>query len=170
MAQRLIYGWADKYHRKGDPEAVGRRIEAIAAQSDTAFAMAPPAAIVEDARREDSPLHPHFTWDAEIAAGLWNLEEARQLVRSLVRVEITAENEDEPKHFRAFVSIEDGEGNRGYVTTLKAASTPELRRQMVADALAGLRSWRSRYQELKELRPVMDAIEQLNEEMNAVAV
>jgi hypothetical protein len=167
---KLGYDWARKWYADADANAVGHRIEAIAKKSGTAFEMAPPKAIVDDARKKTSPLHPLFTWDDAAAAEEWRVQEARQLVKNLVRVVIREESDGEPERVRAFVSVKDEEGNRGYVTTVLAASEPALRRQMVEDALNGLRAWRARYKELSELRPVLDAIEQVEEELNAAPV
>lgn len=43
--------------------------------------------VVEDARRETSPLHDLFEWDDAEAAQRWRVEQARVLIRS-VRVEV----------------------------------------------------------------------------------
>lgn len=42
-----------------------------------------PEAVVEDAKREDSPLHGFFKWDLEAAAELHWLDRARQLIRAV---------------------------------------------------------------------------------------
>lgn len=165
---RLQYEWASRWHAKADANAVGRRIEEIAERSGTHFALAPPAAIVEDAKREDSPMHGCFTWNIQEAAEKRWLDEARDLVQKLVVVVVNEVQDEEPRHVKAFVSVVDDDGTTGYTMTRIAASDPDLRQQMLADALAGLRSWRRRYNELRELRPVLDAIDQLQEELDAV--
>ena len=61
-------------------EAVRERLEQIAARN--AGRLTPEDAI-NDARDEESPLHPHFTWDDSEAAHKQRRYEARQLIRSV---------------------------------------------------------------------------------------
>jgi hypothetical protein len=61
-------------------EAVRIRLEAIAERN--AGRLTPEDAI-EDARDEESPLHPHFTWDDSEAAHKQRMYEARALIRSV---------------------------------------------------------------------------------------
>lgn len=42
-----------------------------------------PRDTVDDARAEQSEIHPIFTWDDEIAGDNWRLQEARDLIRSV---------------------------------------------------------------------------------------
>jgi hypothetical protein len=42
-----------------------------------------PEAVVEDAKREDSPLHGFFKWDLQTAAEIYWLDRARQLIRAV---------------------------------------------------------------------------------------
>lgn len=61
-------------------EAVRVRLELIA---DRNAGRLTPEDTIEDARDEESPLHPHFTWDDSEAAGKQRLFEARTLIRSV---------------------------------------------------------------------------------------
>lgn len=47
-----------------------------------------PERVVEDAKRAESPLHKHFTWDVQKAAEHYWLDEARELIRT-VKVTLT---------------------------------------------------------------------------------
>lgn len=47
-----------------------------------------PSAVVDDAKKKDSPLHPFFEWDTRKAAKAHWLEQARDLISS-VRVKVT---------------------------------------------------------------------------------
>lgn len=49
-----------------------------------------PLAVVDDARRPDSPLHEFFEWDSDKAALQYQLDQARTLIRA-VKVVITTE-------------------------------------------------------------------------------
>lgn len=169
MAKQPKYEWMNKYHAKGDANVVGRRLDKIAEKHETDTA--PPQAIVDDATPEGSPLHNFFTWDDSVAGPKYRLVEARDLAASIRRVSVIQTPQgEEPKLVRAFVSVRAENGERGYVTTIKALSDPELHRQMVEDALKGLKSWMARYNELKELGPIRDAIHQVEEELNGVLV
>ena len=118
-----------------------------------------PEAVVKDARKKDSPLHPFFEWDNEAAAAAHRIEQARYLIRS-VDIVITQDDGGEPKNVRAFVSIE-GDGEAKYIDTLAAMNDPDHRRAVVARALEELEHWRKRYERFSELGDIFAAMEKV---------
>jgi hypothetical protein len=151
---RIIYGWRPGSRVSIDPQKAG---EAIAKLQKASNGLLEPGTIVNAARSEDSPLHPHFTWDDAVAAEAYRCNEARDLVRSLT-IDISRSNL-ESKPVRAFVNVDVG-GGQGYVSTVTAMSSEDLRKQVLQRAFDELESWRARHAELSELARIFSAIDE----------
>lgn len=122
-----------------------------------------PAEIVDAARPKRSPIHNAFTWDDQVAAERWRLDEARHLVQHLV-VSVPWEDGTETR-VRAFHSVtvagedEDGPLSRGYVSGEVVWSSPELTDQVVTRAFRELRGWTDRYRTYADLGHVVAHID-----------
>lgn len=93
-----------------------------------------PALVVEDARRESSPLHDLFEWGVEKAAQAHWEHVARQLIRN-VRVNIVHES----KVLRAPFFVRDQSrpsGEQGYISIDQVRTDTDLARDTVADECA----------------------------------
>jgi hypothetical protein len=116
-----------------------------------------PEDIVEFARDKKTALHSRFQWDDTDAAHQWRLQQARQIIR----VHVTVIQEDVGP-VRAYVSLKtDRHHKGGYRAMVDVLSDEEQYAQMLADALDELRTFRAKYNKLKELRPVWDAIDSI---------
>lgn len=151
---RVIYGWRSGSRINLDAQAVGQAIERLTKRYNGVLE---PGQIVDAARDEASPMHPHFQWDDAAAAELYREDQARELARSLT-IDVSRSNL-ETKPVRAFVNVETG-GERGYVTTATAMSSQELRKQVLERAFAELEAWRARHAELTELARIFSAIDE----------
>lgn len=148
------YFWKPNVSIPVKPQIAGERLETIRVRNNGRLTAED---VVEDARPEDSPLHPAFEWNDDVAAEKWRAEQARYLIRSLVvRVDRA---EGEPTPIRAFVSVERDE-DRSFTSLAHAMSDEELRQQVLNRAWAELLAWRRRYQEYQELAAIFSAIEQ----------
>lgn len=148
------YCWKPAAHIRVDAQAAGEELERIKRMHNGRLDQED---IVEAASNEANPLHEHFEWDDETAAGKWRLEQASELIRS---IEIVFERPDhEPTTIRAFVNIESQE-DRFYVSTVDAMADPELRRQVVVRAWKELEAWRQRHAELTEFGKIFSEIDQ----------
>jgi glutamate synthase domain-containing protein 2 len=149
----MIYQWKPGSQSKGDAQIVGETLEEIRVRSGRLTA----STVLEEAVNPESPIHGAFTWDDTEAAQQYRLEQARHLIRSVVMV-----REDEPGQptIRAFVSIRE-DGDQEYTNIVTAMSDRALRKQVVARALAELKDWRKRYNELREFAKVFEAIDQM---------
>lgn len=56
-----------------------------------------PAAVVEEARTQNHPLHGHFEWDDQVAGAAYRCTQAAQMIRQ-VRITIEAGDPDEMTH------------------------------------------------------------------------
>jgi len=111
--------------------------------------------VVEAAEESSSPLHNSFEWDDTAAAEQWRLQQARQIIRSVV---VVLPNSSKP--ITAFVSLRDDRTQEGggYRTIIDVMSDKDMRERFVEEALADLRHWEQKYSQLNELRPVFEAI------------
>jgi hypothetical protein len=141
-------------------QVVGETVEKLAAMNG---GVCPPAALVDEARSEDSPLHPLFQWDDSQAADLYRRQQARRVINSIRIAPMDDDGED--VSLPAFVSVvkidEDG-ASRGYKSILAVVEEPDELAQVLAEAVQSLKSIRRRYANLKQLAPVFRAIDQLD--------
>lgn len=118
-----------------------------------------PALVVEAATPLDSPLHDAgFTWDDTEAARKQREQEAAYLIRGIV---VVYEDEQEVEHTsRAFVNIieRDSEESR-YLPLVTALSDEDYREQYLQHALTDFLALRRKYEELRELARIFDAID-----------
>lgn len=152
--RKVIYGWRQGSRVNIDAQKAG---EALVALQKGKNGLLEPEDIVSAARNEQSALHPHFEWDDGVAAEAFRADQARELVRSLT-IDVSRSNLEE-RSVRAFVNVET-EAGRGYVSTMTAMSSEELRKQVLRKAFAELEAWRSRHAELSELARIFSAIDE----------
>lgn len=122
-------------------------------------------ALVQEAARRGSPLAPLFEWDDERAANEHRLQEAREIMRSILVVE----KGKEPRPW--LITIRDERPKEGshaprfkYVRLVEdVLPKPDLTQQVLHRAAAELASWRRKYGMLRELARVHEVID---EELN----
>lgn len=119
-----------------------------------------PADVVAFARNEDTALHSKFEWDDTEAAAKWRLVQAREVIR--LNVTIIGDNAGP---VRAFVSLSSDRATKGggYRATVDVLSDDIRRSEMLADALDELRSVKRKYEKLRALKPVWDALDSVDD-------
>lgn len=117
-----------------------------------------PETVVEESRPESAPLHPVFEWDDQKAAEKYRVHQAGGLIRAVAVVE-QPKNGKPAVEVRAFVYVQ-----HTYTPMHVVKSSVELQEEMLQTALKELNAFRRKYETLKELSPVMDAIAQLSME------
>lgn len=150
----MIYQWKPEARVKVDAQIAGEELERIRTWDNGRL---DPKNVVEASRDPGAPLHPAFEWDDAVAAQGFRIEQAKYMIRSIVVA--PAAEPDDTKPIRAFVSVVRDE-DRSYTSVSHAMAEPELRRQVLLQALRELEAWRSRYAELVELATVFAAIEE----------
>ena len=117
-----------------------------------------PADVVAFAEKHaDSALHGRFDWDDTEAARKYRLFQARQIIR--VNVTLVQCDRKEIK-VRAFYSLQSNRMNRsGYRATAEVMGDDEMRAELLEMALADMKRFRAKYQQLQELARVFDAME-----------
>jgi hypothetical protein len=116
-------------------------------------------ALVESARKPSSPLHKFFTWDKDEAANRWNLEEARQLIKSF-----TVYSEQLDTEVRVLTSLDiDRDAGGGFRWTTDVLERPDLREQFLKTALVELTNVENKYKHIVELAKVWQAVDEAKE-------
>lgn len=115
-----------------------------------------PEAVVDHAKRDDSPLHGRFTWDDSEAAHQYRLWQARQLIRVTIKY---LPNGSETIPARIFVSLTTDRTNDGggYRHIVDVMSDKDMKAQLLRDALDELVRFETKYAALKELADVFQA-------------
>ena len=108
-----------------------------------------PDVVVEDARREDSPLHDIFEWDDAKAAHAHRLEVARQLIRSVRYEEKTTKTEISTPHY---VHVTVAGQRSGYMSVDTVRDSDALSREVLGDEVKRAKA------ALERARNVADAI------------
>lgn len=156
----IVYEWKKEQPFQrwvGDAQEIGERIDAIWESKNGDLT---PPDVVEDARKETSPLHPNFEWDDSIAAHSYRLATARNLLGAIVRISMNDEPLAHP--VRAFVNVNHGSNDRSYMPVIIAMRDPEIREHVLRQALNELNRWKKKYSDYRELAAVIDVIENTN--------
>lgn len=125
-----------------------------------------PADVVEYAKDENTALHSQFDWDDETASHKYRLWQARYIIHMRVTVIEEAKTET-----RMFVSLKsDRIAGGGYRYTVDVMSDHERRKELLGEAYRNFKSWQAKYNQLKELGPVFDAMESVIAETQVMAL
>jgi hypothetical protein len=114
--------------------------------------------VVNAARPKNSPIHGLFEWNNSIAAERFRLAQARDHIAHLTVVVMT-----DKKETTMSVAFSIGRGD-GYTAAETVLSSDELRGQLLAQALSEARTWRNRYQFIKELAGVFAALDEVKKQ------
>lgn len=144
--------WKRQARFKSKPEAAAKIV--FAAQRGNPDQMCQAIAIVDAARPIKSPIHDDFEWDDAVAAELHRREVARSMIRHLVLV--VEEGVSEP----LFCHIRVGDVG-GYMPTRLALLRDDTRAALLNEARRDARAFREKYQRLRELSAVVQAIDDL---------
>jgi len=129
-----------------------------------------PEGVVRAARPKGSALHEHFSWGLTGDEAIQQVleREASYLIRSVIRIE----GEGRAAVLApAFVSlITRAEGQREYVSSVRALTDEEYRAQVLGGAVDDFMALRNRYRQLDELSRIFEAIDATVEERALVAV
>lgn len=151
---RNRYSWRPGSRIKIDAQKAGAELSLIEKETKTSLT---PEAVLERAKTANSALHDHFEWDDGVAAEKHRLQQAGELIRSIV-IDVSRSNLS-VKNIRAFVSV-DQDGERSYISTARAMSDADLRKQVVRQAWEDFQALRKRHAGLSELARIFEAIDQ----------
>lgn len=127
-----------------------------------------PAAVVDAARDEKSPLHGAFEWDDTEAAQKYRLLQAQSLIRSFkVEIERNGQTHTVPVFVGVSTDRTGDKADNPYRMLEQVAENPDLMAVAVRDALDQLEALRKRYAHLQELADVWTAVDKHAKRCNA---
>ena len=119
-----------------------------------------PAAVVEAAKNEDSPLHGAFEWDDGEAAQKYRLLQAQTLIRSFkVEIERNGQTHTVPVFIGISTDRTGEKSDNPYRLLEQVTKKPDLMKIAVQDALDQLDALRNKYAHLQELADVWAAVD-----------
>jgi hypothetical protein len=126
-----------------------------------------PETVVEDAKDKGSPTHEYFEWNNKKAGEKHRLHQARLLLNSIkVKIIYDDNSEGEIRKFHNVkVKVQSDEKERGYVSLENVVKSKDFHSQILEQALLELRGWKQKYEQYSKLRPIIDAIKQVEEEI-----
>lgn len=145
MSEIIKWKIDGKYH--ADPTKCKDEIESIG--SDVK-----PQQIVDYAKNPDTELHKCFTWDNNLAAEKWRLQEARQIVCSLVIVESNSDRENDTQ-IRVFHKTDNEDG---YKTLQFILQDKDEYKKLLERCEYDLRNLKKKYQSISEYQEIWDLI------------
>jgi hypothetical protein len=161
LENKRKYSW--KYGNRFDPNMVGAQFEAIEKRDGTLTK----TAIVDAARSEDNPMHDMFEWDDAVAGELYRENQAGYYIRTLeVQLVPVGNPNGKPIDMRAYVNVEPvntkaPERKGTYMNVHAAVEQPDTYKIVLDRAKNQLRIFRDQYKNIKELEPVITAIDKV---------
>lgn len=144
----MVYKWKLPGVMAVDAQTAGEEMERIYQKNGKLE----PAALVDESRPADAPLHPCFEWDDSVAAEKYREGQAATMIRAIV-VEHEA-NDQEPVLVRGFFRTAEN-----YEPLRVVVNSEEKMEYVLAQAKRELRAFSAKYSMLSELGPVFEAIE-----------
>lgn len=113
--------------------------------------------LLEVAKNKNSALHDFFDWNDTSAGEKFRIYQARCLINE---VKIVVDE----KEFHAFenvnVSINE-ESSREYKGFVEILNTEQYRTQIIKQALESITSWKDKYKEYSEFKPIVSSIDKV---------
>ena len=156
----MQWSWGG-WRKNGDPMACGLELLKMEERGEITA-----EAVLRRAQHKNSAFHPCITWNQTAAAEKCRLDEAADLLQSL-RVVVVEGHKASKAFFRVVTSpdpkeesVATGYNRKGkYLFVIGVMSSKSTRNQVVEQALSDLRAWRDRYQGIKELADIFEALD-----------
>ena len=144
----MIYQWKEASFIKSDAQKAGAVFEKL--ESTVGLT---PKSLLNASRPEDAPLHSEFEWDDNAAAEKFREAQAGHLIRCIC----VKPEEAKAQPIRAYFKVE--ESTYSNIAIIQADS--EKMSSLLDIAKKELAAFEKKYQALKELQPVFDAIKEV---------
>lgn len=141
---------------KAPVEVTGRICQEIIDQDGAVT----PKRLIDVSRPEDAPLHNEFEWDDGVAAEKFREEQARQIIKNVIIVDSSIEEERTIKAEigdRAFVPTD--ERLHRYVNIATAIDNDKWRENLLNQARKDMYAFRAKYFRLTELQYIIKDID-----------
>jgi hypothetical protein len=157
----MVYKFRENYSAPVNAQIIGERLGALEREHGGVT----PAAVVEDAKPEDSPLHPCFTWHDGEAAEKCRLAEARYLMNSVAVVVVKPNQDEVPEDKRETVMVKafhnvrpEGEP-RVYRNVAFVMEQPDVKAQVLGSLRSSMATYRRQLVELGEYAEIVAAMD-----------
>lgn len=147
----MVYQWKSISGIKADPNLAAAQFKAL---EDTVGLT--PKTLLEANRDVGAVLHNEFEWADDVAAEKYRVHQAGQIIRMLCVVPETKESEAVP--IRAYFPTSE---NKTYERIDVIVKHKDKYAELLASAYSELNAFTKKYQMLKELSSVFDAISDL---------
>lgn len=137
------------YTKKNTNEKTIAALKSIAEKHDGLLAAYD---VVKAAKSPRSQLHGYFNWDDSSAAQAYRLEQARHLIRATIQYIDVAGG---IKEVSVFCSLSSDHEEGGYRQTIDVLANKEYRDTLLADAMAEMKAFVEKYENLKALAVVI---------------
>lgn len=124
--------------------------------------------ILRKASKKSSSLYEFFDWDDSSAGEKWRLQQARAIINE---IKIVVEDKEIYAFENVMVTLKESKddskkpkkfGHREYKPIVEIMNNEDYRRQLIQRALLEAGYWKSRHEELVELSPIFESIEDIN--------
>jgi uncharacterized protein YpuA (DUF1002 family) len=152
--------YAYRYRKEGIVKAPAEITGSICQSIIDAEGAVTPERLVEVSKPKDAPLHQEFEWNNTIAAQKYREEQARQIIKNIVAIELT-EDEEEPKEVQCWVNsvrafVPTDERLHKYVSINTALKEPSWRNNLLENAKRDMKAFIAKYNKLTELDDIID--------------
>lgn len=129
----MIYKWKDSSRFKADAEKVQDELKKIGDNIK-------PDDVVKYAEKKRSELNKCFEWDDSKASHLYRLDQARQILRSIVFIPEESKKEQIEYEIRAYENIVEND-ERSYKLTTEILKDEELAEQLIISIIKNIREY-----------------------------
>ena len=157
----MKYIWKRQQISTVPAQIVGEELERLEKENEGALI---PATIVRESKPVKAILHNCFEWDNKKAADGYRENQARELLRKIV---VVYENDKgKQDNIRAFVRIQNDDGESYYTCTTRLLDDPELQDNVLQQIFEELVAVKKKYGQFKSpaLQKIWSAIDELVEE------
>ena len=149
------YEWKHGSRIRADAQKCGELMERLSASEKGLTART----LLEANKPEAAPLHNYFEWNDFVAAEEWRLHQSRNAINSIIRCDIKSTDElgDEQPVRAFFITTEK---NR-YDPIQAIVQQEDKYSMLLRQAFSELTAFQRKYEALKELAPVFEAMKEV---------
>ena len=125
-----------------------------------------PEEVVNDARPDDSPIHPYFEWDDSVAAEKWRREQAGFYLRT---IEVIPAEQTEPvRAFHVVTVKRDGETLHTYKPFAEVVSNREWLKEIIDNKRREMVACQRQLRQYNQFTKVVQAVQVVIDELDRI--
>lgn len=149
------YQWKSGSRIRADAQASGELMERLAASEEGLTAKT----LLEANKPKSAPLHDYYEWNDVVAAEEWRLHQSRNAINSIIRCDVKSTDEigDEQPVRAFFITTE----SNCYDSIQAIVQDEDKYSVLLRQAYAELTAFQRKYEALKELTPIFEAMKEV---------